>query len=818
MLSHALLTLYRALSRHRLYAVLNVLGLAAGMAVFLVLTLVVRYERGFDRWIPHAADIYRVDTTILDAGRAPQEISATTFAAFDLLLADYPQIRAGTRLLQRDAPVAVDQTIDSEAISYVDADFLDVIALPVASGDAAHALSSPASVVVTESIARKYFGNLQALGRTLQISQNGIPRAYTVSAVLRDLPPDSTLRVKILAVITPAIRQTNATFESWASSSGEIYLRFADHADAAAVAAELQRFVVRRASGTGPGKQGMHPERSIRLSLVALPDTHFHDISVDAKVPGVDPRIVLSLGVVGLLALVTAAINYVNLATARAGLRAREVALRKVLGATRRMLLLHFLGEAAALAAISGLIGLALAEIAIPMVNSLGGWAVRIDYLQVVPLVLVVVLLVGLGAGGYPAVLLASYRPAAVLSASRMPAGGRTGARLRNLLVLVQFASAIAFGICTLVIDAQASFLRDADRGFDRHGLIVVESLAARQLVSRETVILDALRGVPGVTSATLSDREPNSSTDHDTGVSRPGQVGPAPDLIAETVGGDYFRTYGVRLLAGRVFDDAHGTDDLGDGPRSGRTVGTILNRQALATLGFTDPAAALGHALTVRSRDSTLTLQVIGVVQDVRFMSPRAPVAPQYYTYDTHGFDFADAAIRFDRVPRQEIMRRLQAAWRSVVPEVPFVAETADERLADFYQPDQQRARLFSAGATLAIAIACVGLYGLASFNTARRVKEIGIRKVLGASTRDVLLLLIGQFIRPVLLANLIAWPIAWLAMRDWLTGFDQRIDLSPGYFAAATLVAVGVSISTVLGHAWRVARAEPAWALRYE
>jgi putative ABC transport system permease protein len=198
--------------------------------------------------------------------------------------------------------------------------------------------------------------------------------------------------------------------------------------------------------------------------------------------------------------------------------------------------------------------------------------------------------------------------------------------------------------------------------------------------------------------------------------------------------------------------------------------------------------------------------------------MSPREPVSPQFYTYDSHGLEAANAAIRFRGVPRTEMMQRLQAAWRTVAPDNPFVAKTADERLADFYQPDQQRARLFSAGAVLAIAIACVGLYGLASFNTARRVHEIGIRKVLGASTRDVLLLLVGQFIRPVLIANLIAWPIAWAAMRSWLAGFDQRIALSPLYFIAATLAALLISILTVLGQAWRVAHAEPARALRYE
>ena len=205
-------------------------------------------------------------------------------------------------------------------------------------------------------------------------------------------------------------------------------------------------------------------------------------------------------------------------------------------------------------------------------------------------------------------------------------------------------------------------------------------------------------------------------------------------------------------------------------------------------------------------------------MVQDVRYTSSRDAVAPQVYTYDTHGIVYGEAAIRVRGASDAEMMHRLRAAWNAAAPDNPFVAKTADERLADFYEPDQNRARLFSAGSVLAVGIACLGLYGLASFSTARRVKEIGIRKTLGASTREMLTLLVFQFIRPVLLANVLAWPVAWAAMRAWLSGFDQRIALSPAYFAAVGGASIAISVLTVLGQAWFVARAEPARALRYE
>jgi len=819
MLSHALLTLYRSLSRHRLYAALNVFGLAFGIAVFLVLALVVQYERGFDRWLPNADHVYRIDGTFSYPGQAPNESSRMTYAALDFLRADYPQIKGGAREMPLPQPVSVGDIIDSEQVSYVDPSFLDVIELPLIAGRRADALAQPGNVVVTESIARKYFGTIQAVGRTLEVSESGVKRSFSVSAVLKNLPADTTLRFDLLVPLTPAIEESLPHLHNWGSFMGPTYLRFATASDARTVQGSLRDFILRRASGSGDNQLGTHhPEDHFKLSLIALPDAHFHDLTVSSDVPGVDKRVVYSLGVVGLLALATAAINYINLATARSGLRAREVALRKVMGATRRMLLVQFLGEAVALVALSAMIGLALTELAVPMVNVLGGWAVQIDYLEVVPLLLALVVLLGLVAGFYPALMLAAYRPAAVLAAARTPAGGRMGARVRNILVLAQFASAIAFAICTLVINAQAVFLRNADRGFDRQGLILVQSLSAEELLPRQNVIVDALRRVPGVISATTSDREPNSTDSDSTSVKIPGHVGPDPAMLFETVGRGYFDTYGVHLDAGRPFDDVHREDDRAGANVGERPSSVIINRTAVSVMGFGNPAAAIGRHFVVGSKINNRVLTVTGVVQDVRFMSPRAAVDGQFYTYDTHPFRDAQAAIRFKGVSRNEMMQRLGAAWHGVAPDNPFVAKTAEERLVDFYQPDQQRARLFSVGAVLAVAIACVGLYGLASFNTARRVKEIGIRKVLGASTRDVLLLLVGQFVLPVLLANLIAWPVAWAVMRSWLAGFDQRIVLSPLYFAAVTLAALAISVLTVAGQVWRVARSEPARALRYE
>ena len=816
MFMHYLLTLYRSLSRHLLYAALNVFGLAIGVAVFLVLTLIVHYESNYDRWLPDSAGVYRLDVTYSPPGAESFESAASTFAALPFLLSDYHQIVAATRVMTDDEPVSVGTTISSETVSYVDPDFLRVIELKILAGDRAHALSSPGSVVISARTAEKYFGSVDAMGKTLTIARNGVKANFTVSAVVQDLPADTTLQgTGLITGFTPAIVQDTDGFKDWGEVAGYTYLRFHNPGEAASVSATLGDFVRRH---TGPGRNGEAGASAyVAFSLVALTDVHFYDAGVRLGAAGVDKRVVFSLGAVGILGLALAVINYLNLATARSGLRAREVALRKVMGATRTMLLLQFMGEAVALVAVAAVIGTAMAELTLPFLNVLGGWSVTIDYGRLLVILVLLVLVVGSAAGAYPAILLAAFNPAMVLASARTPAGGRLGTWLRSLLVLAQFAGAIGFAICTLVIDRQAAFLRDADRGFVRQGLIVVDSLSASELLLRQNVMLDAFRRVPGVVSATVSDAAPGSSGFGQTEFTRPGLAG-TRTLVHERVGRNYFVTYGIQKLAGRVFDDAHPLDDSHGFPVQGRTYGTVINAGAAAALGFASPAASVGQVLNVKAEGGTSTLVVDGVVADVRFRSPRDPIAPQFYLYDSQGIASGVAAIRFSGVSPSDITPLLQDAWRTVASDTPFAAKTVDERLADYYMPDQQQARLFSSGAALAVAIACLGLYGLASFNTARRVREIGIRKTLGAATGDILWLLIFQFIQPVLVANLIAWPVAWFAMRSFLAGFDQRIGLSPLYFATIGLGSLVISIATVFGQAWLVARAEPARALRYE
>jgi putative ABC transport system permease protein len=819
LLGHYAVTLYRSLTRHRLYAALNVLGLAVGIAVFLTLWLDVRFETGFERWIPGARNIGVLQTY---APALKLTTTDTMGGALEELEADYPQL-LGARIWDREATVRRGAEVTAEHIAVVDPNLFKVLELPLAAGDEASALASPDSVVLTQAMAKRYLAPGAPLGQSLTLAFGGSTRVYRVAGVLKDFPRTTDFTFGFLVPLTPQMIAADPTWRHWGAVRLETLLRFPSPAAARAFATNLDPFVDRHAlRDIGP-----RAHEQFGLRLIPLTDLHL----LDPK----DAAIVAALAAVGLLALLLAATNYVNLATARATLRAREVAVRKVMGGTRGALAFQFLAEAVLTAVLSGLIGLALCELALPLVNAAGGLALRIDYASassVLVAMVLAVLAIGIGAGVYPALLLARFQPAAVLASARVPGGGRAARRVREALVLLQFVIAIALMVATGVIVDQARFVRHADRGYRRDGLIVVNSFDDRQVTEAERLgLLAAWRALPGVVSVTASDIAPgNEDNTRVDNVRRPGVAGDGPAIHMVFTRPDFFSTYGARRVAGRLLDLGRGGDDsvsypdaadLARDPSLPRAPirNVVLNAAAVPALGFRSARDAIGKPLEFQADDNSYKpLLVVGVIDDIRFRSPREPVPPTVYFMRTGPLGAEIAGVRYTGEDARPVLASMAAVWRQTAPDVPFRAKTADENLLPYYLPDDQHGRLFTAGAILAVALGCVGLYGLAAFSTARRVREIGIRKTLGASTLDVLRLLVGQFLRPVLLANLVAWPLAWLAMRSWLAGFDQRIALGPGYFLAATALTIVIAVATVAGQALAVARAEPAKVLRHE
>ena len=801
----------RSLTRQKLYAGLNIGGLAVGIAVFLVLGLYVRFETSYERWLPDARNVWLIESHTDDDMASQRAIESTPMATWTAIKRDLPNT-VGTRIDDAGAIVVQNGVGVRERIALADPDFFKVFGLPVIEGSVDGVLQSPSALIITKRTAIKYFGQSSPIGQPLTVTYEGQQHGYRVSAVVGDMPRNTDFDFDLIArrVITEDPKNDDYLRQhAWNYGGPQTYVRFKNDADARQLESELPGVVSRHAISETPNADGF----SIGLTLRRLTDIHF-------ETPG-SKLTVSTLGIVGVLTLLLAIVNYVNLASARAGLRAREVAMRKVLGATRGAIVRHYMLEAIATAAIAAFLGLALAEAGLPLVNAAGGLELAIRYIGVegviLPLALLIVL-VGALAGAYPALLLSRFPAAAVLASARSPGGGRSGTRVREALVIFQFAVATAFMIGTMVLFAQTMHVRATDVGFSRNGILLVRSLSSSSLSdAQRDSLLHSFAGIPGIKAASAGNTVPGGGFFvSSSNFSIPGESGPGPSLnFFETTPG-YFQTVGARLLAGRYFDLAHASDinaNVAEGGSNGtKPTNVILNRTAVRELHFASPQAAIGKTFGGKTPKT-----IIGVVEDMRFGSPRLSVPPILFDFVERNPQSEIGILRFEGDPKT-VLEAVRKSWLSQAPEVPFEARTADQSLQQFYAADDHTTNLFTIGAVLAVLIGCVGLWGLASFNTARRTKEIGIRKTLGASSSDIVKLLVGQFLRPVLIANLFGWPLAYVAMHAWLAGFDDRISLSPLYFIAATLLSLAIALVTVVAQSLRAARATPAWALRHE
>lgn len=810
----ALVGFWRSLVRHRLYAALNIGGLAVGIAVFVILSIYVRFETGYDKFLPGWRNIHLIESANVPVDANGFAQGAPT-ALWTAVRRDLPEI-VGTRTLERSATVVHGNSGTSETFALVDPTFPEVFRLHAVSGDYAGALRDPTALVLTARTARKYLGTVDAIGRTLSVKVQGVARSYRLAAVIPDWPANSDVTFDMLAplVVTDDPNSPDYNEENgWEWWSAKTYVVLPTAASVARFEENLKGVVERHAQTDTPDSPGFKIQHRLR----PIASLHF-------EAPG-KALAVATLALVALLTLLVAIMNYVNLATARAGLRAREVAMRKVLGADRATIIRHYLVESVATTAIAAALGASAAEIGMPFLNAMTGLDLKLRYFGAdgiaLPLV-VLTMLCGLLAGLYPAIVLSRLSPAMVLASSRSPGGGRMGARVREGLVVLQFGIAIAFLVSTLVMSAQVRHVRNADAGYRRDGLMLVPSLARSDLdVGARNTIMHRLAALPQVASTTIADLVPGPAVFHANAfLARPDRAGSRVTFSQGNVAPRYFETLGSVLVAGRLFDPSRPADqDANYRPdfapsTSSKPINIVINRAGARALGFADPAAAIGRDVSATG-DPQQT--IIGVVEDMRFGGSHAPIAPTVYHFVLDPPGFGIGVIRYSG-ETATMLQSVRSVWRQSAPSVPFDALTATRNLDTYNRSDDRTARLFTTGALLAVLIGSVGLWGLASFNTARRVREIGIRKTLGASSGDVARLLVGQFLRPVLIANLFAWPLAFAAMRTWLAGFDDPIPLSPVFFVAAAAAALAVALLTVLAQSLRASRATPAWALRHE
>ena len=824
----------RALAKNRTYAFINIFGLAVGLAACLMLLVYVEYERSYDSWLPNSENLYQVQSRFTDPETGEvTRLQMSPYPAGRTLAQDFPRVERRVYalnsrpvVLRGAEAVAVDNGI------MVDGPFFDVVQLPLLHGDARTALVQAGSVALSESQARRLFNTDAAVGRTITVSFRGQRADRRVTAVFRDLPRNSHMRLNYIERIdiNSYFADTPEWLTQWGGNSGWNYVALRPGTDPATLQAGFAAWERRNIPDQQFGGQRLNQGDIADWSLANVRDVHLGEHQDASMTPGNDERTILTFGIVAFLILGMACVNFTNLATARASQRAREVALRKVLGANRRQLMTQFLAESILVAAFSMLLALAMVELMLPLLSGFMEADLSMAYFgsggMLLP-ILLLTLLVGAAGGLYPAIYLSRFQPAQVLRANKSSAEPSGSGTLRGTLVIAQFAVSIGLMICTAVVYAQTVYARTADPGYQRNGILQIEGIGRRQLVERSEALVREIERIPGVVSVGRTGIGIDTDNQIVTGIYMPGRQRPVNMGIYDIDEG-FFRTMGMPLVAGRQLDADRPADiDIrifssppsADADLVRRGLNVIVNELGARRLGFSDPRQAVGARMRgafVRQEYGLVPVTIVGVVGDTRFRSIRQPAEPIMYSLGVGAL--THMLVRYEPGQAQAVRGRIEQAWRRLAPDVPFQADFSENIVAELYDTEEARAQIFAAFALLAIVVACLGLFGLAAFTAERRTKEIGVRKVLGARSRDIVRLLAWQFSKPVIIANLIAWPVAWWVMRDWLNTFDARIDLGPAPFLLAGALALLIAIGTIAGHALRVARANPILALRYE
>ncbi|GAA3893060.1 ABC transporter permease [Sphingomonas limnosediminicola] len=821
----------RALAKSKTYSIINIAGLAIGMAACILILLYIRYEQSYDKWLPDVENTYELQAWYPHpSDGVPSFMQMSAYVSKDRVKKDFPQVQAAA-YIQDNGPVLIKdgQATSTKGYMFTDEDFLKAVSLPLVSGTT---LPAPQTAVLTQSEARKVFGTDRVLGQTLTVISRGLKRDFKITGVIRDLPKNSSMKFNaIMRLDFVAFNSDNPDFltKCWGCQSGYVYVKLRPGTDVKTLEAQMPAWEKRNIPDEPNGSVMYNQGTDEDWHFVNLQNVHLGKAQDSSLTPGNDKRTITTFAIIAMLILGMAVVNFTNLATARASQRAREVALRKVLGATRKQLIVQFVSESILISAVSMLLALALVELLVRPFAAFLDADIALSYLGREGVLLPAVglaLLVGILSGLYPAFFLSRFQPAQVLKANRSAAETPGSGRLRSALVVLQFAVSIGLIVCTAVIYGQTVYARTVDPGFKRDHVLQLDELGRAQLWPKAENIVEQIKRIPGVTAAALTDIGVATDNSSNTFILPPGSNKQV--LIGQyNVGADYLNAMGLKLVAGRWFDVNRPADDSTvpypqdkayEKALAQRGINVVVNEYAARKLGFKSPEDAIGKVARTEffgDENGMTNITIIGVVGDSRFRTVRTPIEPIMFHKVKTGPGWMMVRYNGDPVTVKSAIER---QWKLNTSDVPFNAKFSEDIMGELYKKEDARAQIFAAFSLLAVIIGCLGLFGLAAFTAQRRTKEIGIRKVLGARTRDIVQLLVWQFSRPVIIANIIAWPIAWWMMRDWLNGFDQRIALTPVPFVLAAAIALGIAVVTVLGHAVKVARANPIYALRYE
>ena len=803
MLRHFFQIAWRQLMKRKFYSFINITGLAIGMACCLVITVYVQNELSYDRYHAKKDRIYRVTQAFRNsqAGEtlpppSPQDYQVWGCAPVGPALQhDFPQIEKVVQfmspwslLLQRGG-----KRFQQDNLVCMDSSAFDVFSWKMLQGDVKTALVKPNCIVLTKTVAQKFFGDENPVGQALRVDNGD---NFMVTGVMEDVPPNSQFTFNGLISMATARKQRDEIFHWWGYVDFYTYILLKPYTDIQSLQSQASAFVTRQT----PDNKGYV------ISFEKMTDAYLH--SVAARQPGPTGSLlnVYLFSCIGVFILLIACINFMNLSTARSLERAKEVGVRKVLGVKPVSLMRQFLFESVLLSLFAAVIAVVLAQTGVALIGQLAGKELS-DTHFLAPLSLAGIALfavvVGLLAGIYPAWFLSGFKPLAVLKGKFNPSGD--GISLRKALVVFQFTLSIALIAGTAIVYTQLKYIDQHQVGFQKDQMIILDFEGDGKVQQEIEVVKKAMADQPGVVSvgssrAVPGEFLPNAHTEMQAPDGKMAANGP---LIYE-IDFDFIPTYHIPLVAGRNYSRAYPTDSA---------EAMVINEAAARMFGYTRPGDAVGKKFDQWGRKGT----VIGVVRDFNFRSLHQAVEPLTLRY---GYPWAlnriSVSIKGDNVAGT--IASLKKTWDRVAPQRPFLYHFLDESFGEQYEADRHFGQLFTLFSLLAIGIACLGLFGLSTFMAQQRIKEIGIRKVLGSSVGGIVFLLSKDFIKLIFLAAIIAIPLCWWAMNQWLQGFAYRITLGPVVFLEAALIALTVAVVTIGWQSVRAARANPIRSLRSE
>jgi len=787
MFKNYLLVTIRNVKKNRLFSLLNTTGLAVGMAAFILIILYVQFELSYDRYHEKADRLYRV----IRDGRA-----FTPAALGPELKEKIPEVEASARIIRSSKTlVSYEQNhYLEEEFYWADPALFDIFSIPFASGDPRTALSEPFSIVLSQRTAKKYFGDEDPLGKTLTVIERF---SFKVTGIFCDMPPHSHFVMDAAVPYETYFRITSNDINGWSSNFSYTYFLLREGTNPQEAEDKIHPYIVAPLLEAAGIKQP-YPQYYF---IQPMTDIHLHSHLEQEIGVNNDMKYILLFSSVAFLILFIACVNYMNLATARSLRRGKEVGMRKVVGAKRGQLIAQFLGESVAMAVLAMFFSILMVLAALPSFNNLVQRQLTLDLFQDSHLFIGLVfttLFVGLFAGSYPAIRISGFRPISVLSGAftRSP----KGSSLRNVLVLVQFAITIFLIVCTIAVRDQLRFIKTVDLGYAKEQ-IVTSPVRAGSIRQNIQSIKTELLQFSDITAVSTSARLPN---DIDTFTSRD-WTGRNPDepipIYYNTADYDYIDLFDIQIVQGRNFSRAFPSDEKG---------AFLVNETAVKVAEWESP---LGQKLT--HFDGT-TGEIVGIIKDFHLHSLHRPIEPLYIFLDNRSFSNIAIKMKTDNIPAT--IDHVKDVMKKFSPNYPFSYSFFDEVFERAYFTERRMGRVFGAFAVLGIFIACLGLFGLTTFAAEQRTKEIGIRKVLGASDAKIFLLLSKEFIRWVLLANVIAWPLAYLAMNNWLQNFAYRTQIGATAFLISGGTALLIATFTVSYQSIKSARANPADSLRYE